>query len=244
MVKAIIVDDEKKGRDSLRNLVKNFCQGITIVGEAENVDEAEKLINLVEPDIVFLDIEMPTHNGFELFNRFTEINFKPIFTTAYNQYAIKAFKYSAIDYLLKPIDPEELQEAVNRYEKFGVKGVQESKDKLSKFIKQENKLGISTVSGIVFIDIEDIVRCEASRNYTEIYLNGGNFVTASKNLQEFESILLGKGFLRIHRSHLINSNRILKIVKGTSAKLILDEGTELPISNSRKDDLLDNFLIA
>lgn len=244
MIKAIIVDDEKKGRESLKGLINNFCKDIIVVGEAEGVDEAEQLVNAVHPDIVFLDIEMPTHNGFELFNRFDNVTFKPIFTTAYNQYAIKAFKYSAIDYLLKPIDPDELQEAINRFNSSDDNGFIHAKTKLSEFIQKESKLGISTVSGVVFVDINDIIRCEASRNYTELHLNAGNFLTASKNLQEFEDLLSPKGFLRIHRSHLVNSNRILKIVKGTNAKLVLDDGTELPISNSRKDDLMNRFLIA
>ena len=212
MIKTIIIEDEAKSRFSLRKKLTEFCPVITIVGEAEDGMEGLALIKTEKPQLVFLDIEMPKMNGFEMLNAIEEKDFNVIFTTAYDQYAIKAIKYAAFDYLLKPVDIEELKIAVS---KAAAAGSVETRNQVELLLqnvqhpkKQLNKLAIPTLEGLLFFDISDIVHLEANRNYTNIFFNNKTKIIASKTLKEFEDLLPGDTFFRIHHSHLINLNYI------------------------------------
>src|ERR1700744_5106931 len=206
-INAIIVDDEKKGRELLKIVLSEHCPNVNIIGMANSAVQAFELINEVSPDLVFLDIEMPGGNGFDLLERFKEIKFSVIFVTAYDRYAIKAFKFSAVDYLLKPIDEEDLVRAVNKASRPDHLRIREDVESLTHNYKNSkagnNKLALSTLEGLIFVEIADITRCKASGKYTCIYLNNKKEILATKNLGEFEDFLSEHNFIRVHHTHLV-----------------------------------------
>jgi two-component system LytT family response regulator len=242
MITAIIIDDEAKGRLALREKLAAYCPNIKLVAEAGNGQEAMLLIQHHKPQLIFLDIEMPRMNGFEMLNALPEKNFHIIFTTAYDQYAIKAIKYAAFDYLLKPIDIEELKTAI---EKIDIKENNQTKKQVE--LLQQNmqhpknklhKLAIPTLEGLLFYDINDIIHLEANSNYTNIYFTNKPKITASKTLKEFEELLSEDIFFRIHHSHLINLNYIKRYIKGDGGQIELQNGTFVDVSRRKKDEFL------
>ncbi len=242
MIKTIIIEDEAKSRSSLRQKLTEFCPSVNIAAEAEDGMEAIGLIEKHKPDLIFLDIEMPKMNGFEMLNTIREKNFHIVFTTAYDQYAIKAIKYAAFDYLLKPIDIEELKTAV---EKIQSKENHETKNQveiLQQNIqhpkKQLNKLAIPTLDGLLFFDINDIIQLEANSNYTNIFFVNKSKIIASKTLKEFEELLPTDIFFRTHHSHLINLNYIKRYIKGDGGQIELQNGTYVDVSRRKKDEFL------
>jgi two-component system, LytTR family, response regulator len=242
MITAIIIDDEAKGRLALREKLLTYCPQIKILAEATNGPEAILLIQQHKPQLIFLDIEMPRMNGFEMLNALPEKNFHLIFTTAYDQYAIKAIKYAAFDYLLKPVDIEELKSAVekidNRENNQTKKQVELLQQNMQHPKKQLNKLAVPTLEGLLFFDINDIVHLEANSNYTNIYLNNKIKITASKTLKEFEEMLPEEIFFRTHHSHLINLNYIKRYIKGDGGQIELQNGTYVDVSRRKKEEFL------
>ncbi len=242
MIKTVIIEDEAKSRSSLRQKLIEFCPVIEIAGEAEDGLEGKNLIEKHQPQLVFLDIEMPKMNGFEMLNVIKEKNFHIIFTTAYDQYAIKAIKYAAFDYLLKPIDIEELKMAVARIADKETGETKKQVELLQQNIqhpkKQLNKLAVPTLDGLLFYDINDIVHLEANSNYTHIFFNNQTKILASKTLKEFEDILPEETFFRVHHSHLINLNYIKKYIKGDGGQIELLNGTYVDVSRRKKDEFL------
>ncbi len=242
MIRTIIIEDESKSRSSLRKKLEEFCPDINIVGEAEDGNEGLMLINKMKPQLVFLDIEMPKLNGFEMLNAIEEKNFYVIFTTAYNQYAIKAIKYAAFDYLLKPIDVAELQEAVSRISTKNNSVTNNQVDMLMQNMmhpkKQLNKLAIPTLEGLLFFDINEIIHLEANRNYTNIFFSNKPKIIASKTLKDFEELLPTNIFFRIHHSHLINLNYIKKYIRGEGGQIELQNGSFVDVSRRKKDEFL------
>jgi two-component system, LytTR family, response regulator len=242
MITAIIIDDEAKGRLALREKLSTYCPQIKLLAEAANGQEALMLIQHHKPQLIFLDIEMPRMNGFEMLNELVEKNFHIIFTTAYDQYAIKAIKYAAFDYLLKPIDIEELKTAI---EKIDTKETNQTKKQVELLQqnmqhpkKQLNKLAIPTLEGLLFYDINDIVHLEANSNYTNIYLANKTKITASKTLKEFEELLPGDTFFRTHHSYLINLNYIKRYIKGDGGQIELQNGNFVDVSRRKKEEFL------
>jgi len=242
MLTAIIIDDEQKGRLALKQKLHDYCPDVRLTGEAENGEEGMKLVEKNKPDIVFLDIEMPRMDGFEMLNIIKKKNFCIIFTTAYDQYAIKAIKYAAFDYLLKPIDIEELKTAV---EKVGSKQSNQTENQIELLQqnmlhpkKQLNKLAIPTLEGLLFFDINDIIHLEANSNYTCIHFSGKPKITASKTLKEFEELLPEDIFFRIHHSHLINLNYIKRYIRGDGGQVELQNGTYVDVSRRKKEEFL------
>ncbi len=242
MITAIIIDDEAKGRLALREKLSAYCPQIKLLAEAVNGQEALLLIQEHKPQLIFLDIEMPRMNGFEMLNELPEKKFHIIFTTAYDQYAIKAIKYAAFDYLLKPIDIEELQAAVSKIAAAENNQTKKQVDLLQQNMqhpkKQINKLAIPTLEGLLFFDINDIVHLEANSNYTTIYLSNKTKITASKTLKEFEEILPEEIFFRTHHSHLINLKYIKRYIKGDGGQIELQNGNYVDVSRRKKDDFL------
>ena len=246
MIKTIIIDDETKARETIAELIKRYCKNIRIVAEAHDVKSGIFTIKQHHPDVVLLDIKMPDGTGFDLLRHFDKIDFKIIFITAYEEYAIKAFKFSAFDYLLKPIDVNDL---VSTFEK-----IETSLDKESSYIKLhallsniENiskdvkKIVLKTSDSIHVVNVQDILRCESSSNYTRFYFVDGKKLLVSKTLKEFDEILNQYGFFRAHQSHLVNMNFVKKYEKGDGGFLIMKDGSSVPVSIRKKEQLLGFF---
>lgn len=242
MITAIIIDDEAKGRLALREKLSAYCPTVQVLAEASNGQEALLLIQHHKPQLIFLDIEMPRMNGFEMLNALTEKDFHVIFTTAYDQYAIKAIKYAAFDYLLKPIDIEELKTAVEKIEQKQNHQTQKQAELLLHNMQhpktQLNKLAIPTVEGLLFFNINEIIHLEAHSNYTYIYFSGSPKILASKTLKDFEELLPPETFFRTHHSHLINLNYIKKYIKGDGGQIELQNGTYVDVSRRKKEEFL------
>lgn len=239
-MKTLIVEDELSSREILKDLLATFCPELSVEGEATTVAEALPLIKKIEPDIVFLDIELPQENGFALFKYFNPLPFKVILITAYDEYAIRALRLSATDYLLKPINVQELQSAIKKVQASTHTQAQSEQLKVlvNNFRGLENRLGIATFSGYEFINVSDIIRCEANGKYTTFFLKNNQKILTSKNIGEYESILDPFHFFRVHRSHLVNINQIKQYVRGKSPSLILEDGSSIIVSPNKKDKLL------
>lgn len=242
MIKAIIVDDETRGRLALRNKIQEHCPTVEVMGEAANGMEAITMINQMNPTLVFLDIEMPRMSGFEMLEKLQEKDFYLIFTTAYNQYAIKAIRYAAFDYLLKPVDIEELKSAVNKVEMIIHQKLKAQIDLLRENLllpeKKMKRLAVSTLEGILFIDINNITHLEASSNYTLIFLGDKTKITASKTLKDFGELLPSDIFHRVHNSYIVNLNYIKKYIRGDGGQVELTDGILIEVSRKYKDDFL------
>ncbi len=246
MIKAIIVDDELGARESLAKMVEKNCKQIQIVAKADSMANAYEAIINFQPDLVFLDVEMPNGNAFDLLEKFDKINFDIIFTTAYDHYAIKGIKYSAIDYILKPIDPEELVQAVQRFEeKAGQKNMLDKQIKaLLSNVKPENKLkkvGLPDGEGLVFINISDIIRCDSDGNYTFFILTSGKKIITSRTLGEYEQLFTDDNFFRVHRSHLINLQHVKKYIKGEGGYVVMSDDSQVEVSRRNKIDFLERL---
>lgn len=243
-IKAIIVDDEKNNRIALHKLIEKFCPNVSIISECDSVDCAISTLEQTPPDVIFLDVEMPGRNGFDLLAHFNyQCPFEVIFTTAYSHYAVKAFRFSALDYLLKPVDPEELIRAVH---KLSQKISDETKNKQFELLEQKisnkdlgkKQLAISTLEGIYFATLDEIIHVDADSSYTKIYLTSGEMIMSSKPLKYFEELLEDYDFVRVHQSHIINLKLIRRYVRGDGGQVIMLNGTEIEVSRRKKDDLL------
>ena len=239
MFKAVIIDDESKARNALKNLIEKHCSNIAVIAEADCVKAGVDIIKEYEPDIAFLDVQMPDGTGFDLLEQIGDIDFKIIFASAYDKFAIQAFRFSAIDYLLKPVEPEMLIEACSRLT--GDSKISEINKKLEVLLNNRNsfeKIALPTLDGINFVKIKDIIRCESDNNYTNIFLNDGKKYIVSKTLKEFDEMLTPFNFFRIHKSHLINLNYLQKYNKGEGGYVIMEDGSELEVSRRRKEDFI------
>ncbi|WP_027419773.1 LytR/AlgR family response regulator transcription factor [Crocinitomix catalasitica] len=236
MIKAVIIDDIAEARTVLKKDLNNYCQEIEVIGEAESVVSGAKLLKELKPDLLFLDIQMPDGSGFDLLDIVTDQNFKLIFTTASDQYAVKAFRFSAVDYLLKPIDPDELMAAVKR-----VSSQNSPTDRiglLKENLDQPKRLALNTLEKIHIVEISEVLRCESSVNYTTFYFVDGTKLLVTKTLKEFDNLLTDHGFLRVHQSHLINTKFIKEFSK-SSGDIILKNGTKVPVSTRKKQVLME-----
>ena len=248
MLKAIIVDDEEKNREGLARMIDQFCHDVAVVGKAESASAAKKAIQEHQPDLVFLDIEMPGGNGFSLLEEMPNPNFQVIFTTAHADYAIKAIKFAALDYLLKPININELKTAVEKAiinmnaaqdGSLLKKKIEVLKDNRKNEGFDFEKIALPTSDGIDFYEIREIVRCEADRAYCKFHMLNGQKVVVSKPLKEFEDLLEECNFFRVHKSNMINLNQIKKYVKGKGGYLILSDDSHVDVSVRRKEALMD-----
>lgn len=241
MINTVIVDDEKKGRDLLQILLREHCPAVNVVGVAEDISKALDLINLLNPDLIFLDIQMPGGSGFDLLEKIGERKINVIFVSAYHEHAIKAFKFSALDYLLKPVDEEELIKAVKKAEMQTTKTPASRETELLKAnagSSKNNRLALSTNLGLVFVEIGDIERCEAAGKYTVCFLTDGKEIIVTKNLKEFEDVLSDYNFIRVHHSHLINLEYIKQYHKGRGGYIMMKSGSTITVSQRKKDEFL------
>ncbi|MDX1285481.1 MAG: LytTR family DNA-binding domain-containing protein [Draconibacterium sp.] len=240
-IKSIIVDDEKHGRENLTGILEQHCPEVEILGEADSVEIAIKLIQKENPQLVFLDIEMPKANGFQLLEHFSEINFEVIFVTAYDSYAIKAIRFSAADYILKPINYKELKAAVGKViQRINQKQENERIKELHRNIQQpENpRIGLPTGDRIEFIDVKHIIHCKGEGNYTHIYLRDKRHLLVAKTLIEFEELLKEYSFVRTHKSHLVNLKHVSSWLKSDDGMLQLSNGEKVAVSRRRKEEVL------
>lgn len=239
-LKAIIVDDEKHSRETLKNLVEEFCDGIEVLSTASTVEEAVVQISTQNPDVVFLDIELQSGTGFDVLASLSNINFEVVFTTAFEQYAIKAVKFSSLDYLLKPIDLEELQLAVEKAKKIKDQAVYNRQLETLIFnLKQQqsnlNKLCLSTSDGFEFISVDEILYCKAEGSYTTFKLKNNNNFLVSKHLKEYETLLADQQFMRVHNSFLINLKEVKKYIKSDGGYILMNNDDPISISRNKKD---------
>jgi two-component system LytT family response regulator len=242
MIKAMIIDDELKARNVLNHYILSFIPEITEVQQADSVDGALHLLNTYQPGIVFLDVKMPYKNGFDFLRSLKDPTFEIIFTTAYNEYAIQAIRFSALDYLLKPVDPDELKAAIARYleKQQPVKQKKELFDNLVQNIGKkeikEFRLAVPSSQGVFFFTLDEILRLEADRNYTVIHLVDKRPFVASKTLKYFEEMLGDFNFIRTHKSHLVNATHIVRLSSNHESVLLTD-GARIEISRRKKDEV-------
>jgi len=236
MIRAVIIDDIPEAIAVLKADLENYCVNIEVVGSAEGVVTGAKLIKEIKPDLVFLDIQMKDGSGFDLLEILGEVNFKLIFTTASDEYAVKAFKFAAVDYLLKPIDPDELMDAVSRVE--GQDKPAERIDLLKENFVKAKRIALNTLQKIHIVNVEEILRCESNINYTMFYFTDGTKLLVTKTLKEFDNLLSGHNFIRVHQSHLINTSFIKEFLKSDGV-IVMKDGTKVPVSTRKKEVLME-----
>jgi two-component system LytT family response regulator len=246
MIKAVLVDDEKNALEMMEWLLATYCPQVEIAAMCSSAEQGIEAVHTHRPDVVFLDIEMPKLNGFDMLEKFDKLFFDVVFCTAYDQFAIKAFKYSALNYLLKPVDPEDLKITVQRLEAKKTIPTKEQFDLLLQNIQQPVKttpqrIALTTGDGLIFVPTADIIYCEAESNYTSVVLSGGKKIVVSKVLKEIDEALSGPDFYRVHSSFLININRIRKFVRGDGGYIIMDNDATVSISRSRKQEFMELF---
>jgi len=236
MIKAVIIDDIQEAITVLTSDLQTYCKNIEVIGSANGVVSGAKIIKELKPDLVFLDIQMPDGTGFDLLEIIGEADFKLIFTTASDEFAIKAFKFSAIDYLLKPIDPDDLMKAVEKVEH--QHNPTSRLELLKGNLKNQKKIALNTVDKIHIVQIEDVIRLEYDINYTRFYFQDGSKLMVTKTLKEFDKMLSDHSFIRIHQSHLVNTNFIKEYTK-QDGKLVLKNGDRISVSSRKKSTLMD-----
>lgn len=241
MLKTILIDDEQHCTNRLETLLLKHSDVLHIIGVYHTINDAKKYIEKLKPDLVFLDIQLNESTAFDLLRAFKKIEFQIIFTTAYNKYAIEAIKFSAFDYLLKPIDGSELKDTLNR-----LKNTSSSYLKLDALLHntngaEEKKIIITTEKETLFLNTSNIIRCKAEGSYTQVFLVNGKNILTSKTLKHFDELLSPYTFYRTHQSHLINTKYIDKYIKGANAYVLLSDKSEIPIAKRRKNDFLDKI---
>ena len=246
MIKAIIIDDELHCLDTLSLQLKEFCADVQVAERCSSAQRGIEAIKKHKPDLVFLDIEMPLMNGFEMLEQFEEISFAIIFTTSYDQYAIKAIRFSALDYLLKPVDPNELISAVKKVQEQRHLPLAEQFQMLLKQINGKNsgfnKIAVPTTEGFELIPASEVVYCETNDNYTHLFLKNKNKIIACRTLKDMEEQMQDfRIFIRVHHSYMVNLNEVTKYVRGEGGYLVMSDGSSVNVSRSRKDALMKWF---
>jgi two-component system LytT family response regulator len=245
-INALIVDDEQKSRSSLRKLLTDFCTGVNVLAEAADINEAELLLKKLKPHLVFLDVEMPYGTGFDLLQRLDKIDFEVVFITAYSQYAIEAFKYASVDYILKPVDIDLLKRAVERAREQidNKRSIANYKLLLQRVQKQtdgDRRIYLTAIGEQQLVKCSDIICCVADGSYTHVYMTNGTKFYSSRNLKQFVTELPASIFYRIHNGHTVNMNHITKIVKGHGGNVVMTDGRALEIAVRRKEDFLNTM---
>lgn len=246
MYRTIIIDDDQLARKGLRHILEHNFEGIEIMGEADSVASGLSLINEFDPDLVFLDIEMPDGTGFRLLEQLPKVNFKIVFTTSYSDYAITAFKYSAFDYIVKPVLIENVRSTLSRIKEIPLLHEKQRIEVLRKNLTQPNDeettIALPEINGFSIVKVKDIIRCEGERNYSRIFFVDGKSVLICRTLLEFDNMLVSHGFFRIHRSHLISLKKVNRYLKTEGGVIEMIDKTQLPVSPKFKDELLNKIL--
>lgn len=246
MYQTVIIDDDPLARRGLRRILEHHFQEIKVLGEADSVASGFQLILETDPGLVFLDIEMPDGTGFDLLEKLPEVNFKVVFTTSYSDYAITAFRYSAFDYILKPVLIENVRATIKRINDIPVLQEKNRVEVLRNNINQENRedvtIALPEINGYTIVKVKDILRCESERNYSRVFFLNGSSVLVSRTLLDFDNLLISHGFFRIHRSHLVSLKYVNRYLKTDGGLVELSDKTQLPVSPKNKDELLNRLL--
>jgi two-component system LytT family response regulator len=246
MYRSVIIDDDQLARRGLKRILEQNFREIEILGEADSVASGLLLISTVEPDLVFLDIEMPDGTGFSLLEKLPEVNFKVVFTTSYSDYAITAFKYSAFDYIVKPVLIENVRSTISRISEIPIlqekHRVEVLKRNLDRSNEEDPTIALPEINGFTIVKVREILRCEGERNYSRIFFKTGNSVLVSRTLLDFDNLLVPHGFFRIHRSHLISLKDVNRYLKTDGGMVEMTDKTQLPVSPKFKDELLTRLL--
>ncbi len=244
-IRTIIVDDEQHCIEALQTMLTKKCPEVAVLAGVKSVQDARRIIDEMHPDLVFLDVEMPHQNGFELLKQFDRIPFDVIFTTAYEQYALKAIKFNALDYLLKPFSVQELQDALRKFQERRQNRPEPGMAPLEMFLQNmktlqqtNKKIALPTINGLVFMPVQQIVRCESTGNYTKIFFTDRKQLLVSKPLKEFEELLTDVDFFRVHNSHLINLQQMDSYIQGEGGFALMSDGAQVEVSRRRKADFL------
>lgn len=247
MIRTVLIDDEPNSIKVLRRLLETCCPEIEIIGTAEGVDSALEVIRTSGPDLVFLDIEMKQGNAFDLLNQLSPLCFQVFFVTAFDNYAIRAFRFSAVDYLLKPVNVDDLRQAVNKAasrsrEKLDFLQIKTLLENVGNLHLASQKLAVPTVNGLDFVSISNIVRLEARGSYTGIHLDNGECLVTTKNILEYDQLLPDSIFYRVHHSHIINLQKIRKYQKGRGGYIVMEDGSSIEVAARRREDFLRRLI--
>ncbi len=245
MLRTIIIDDEEHQRQSIAKMLSLYCQDAELTGTADSIKSGIEIIRRLKPDLVLLDIRLRDGTGFDLLSQLNPVDFKVIFITAFDEYAIRAFRFSALDYLLKPVDPEELAGSVRRASQNLLQVFTEQLNQLREHMQQGNegtrKIVVRTFESIYLVGIADILYCESDGNYTTLHLAGQPDIIASTPLKDYEELLSPLGFFRIHKSYLINLGFISRFDKADGGFVVLTDGSRVPVASRKRDILLEMF---
>lgn len=246
MKKVLIIDDEKRTRDLIQKMIETFGLDLICISEGESVESGIEAIKRNNPDIVLLDIQMPDGTGFDILNHFQNRNFHVVFFTAHEEYAIKAIKHMALDYLLKPVDSVELKSAINR-SLLLIENDSDKEDSETLRIPldpHKKRLVLKTLESVYVVELETIIRCEADRNYTTFFLTTGNKIVVSKTLKEYEGLLANYNFLRVQQSHLINLDFVERYDKIDGGHVVMKDASQIPLSPAKREiffNILENI---
>jgi len=245
MIRTLIVDDEENIREVIRTMLRQYCHKVEIVAEADGVGTALEAIGKYHPDLVLLDIKLVDGTGFDVLNKLDPIDFKVIFITAYEEYAVKAFKFSALDYLLKPLEVEDLVEAVSRTEQILQHELQIQlnafSDNMNAMGNKLKKLILKTLDNIYLLKVQELLYCRSDGAYTEFFTAGGQKIVVSKSLKEYQEMLNDQGFFRVHKSYLINLAHIVRFEKADGGFVVMSNNEKVPVSSRKREDLLSMF---
>ena len=246
MIRTVIVDDEPLAREAICEMLSIYCPDVEVVGQASDISSGLTVLQKFEPDLVFLDIQLTDGTGFELLKRLDNYDFRVIFITAFEDYAVKAFKFSAVDYILKPVDPNELMVAVKKVRKNVEKEATNTSlrtliENITNVNREEKKIVLKTATNVYIVNTADIIRCESDKNYTHFFVKGRDKIMVSKTLKEYEELLSEYNFIRVHQSHLVNLSHIIRFDKGDGGTLIMSDNSEVPVSLRKKEDLMRAF---
>lgn len=247
MVRTVLVDDEVASIRVLKNLLSAHCPEVEIVGEADSVQSALKIISSSSPDLVLLDIAINKETAFDLLNGLNNIDFQIIFVTASNNHAVQAFKFSAVDYLLKPVDATDLQKAIKKaakrsHEKEVLENLKALQENIQALKVTDQKMAVPTMNGLSFVVMKDIMRLEASGSCTKIYLSDGEQLITTRIIKEYEDLLPSNIFYRVHNAHIINLNRVKNYQKGRGGSVHMEDGTSVEVAFRRREDFLKRLL--
>jgi two-component system, LytTR family, response regulator len=246
MIRTVVIEDEEHSRHLMLDMLHEHYRQLHVVAEASSVKEGLKAISEQKPDLVFLDIELQSETSFEILEQLPEINFELIFTTAFDHYALKAIKFCAIDYLLKPIDLNDLRLAISKVEKrlnreYLNKNLEVLLHNLKSGSQNNHRIALSTLEGLLFVSVNDIIYCESSGPYTKFIFKQADKIMTSKHLKEYEDLLTGYDFFRIHKSYLVNLREIKKYIRGEGGQLVMSNGAALAVSKQRKESFLNIY---
>jgi two-component system, LytTR family, response regulator len=246
MIRTVVIEDEEHSRQLMLDMLHEHYRQLHVVGEASSVKEGLKAISEQKPDLVFLDIELQSETSFEILEQLPEINFELIFTTAFDHYALKAIKFCAIDYLLKPIDLNDLRLAISKVEKrlnreYLNKNLEVLLHNIKSGSQNNHRIALSTLEGLLFVSVNDIIYCESSGPYTKFVFKQADKIITSKHLKEYEDLLTGYDFFRIHKSYLVNLREIKKYIRGEGGQLVMSNGAALAVSKQRKESFLNIY---